>query len=263
VAEDVPVWEEADSLGGATVGTAVESGMVIGQRIRCECGYFMRSHTSHKSYTNKQGITTITYNGKYRCPGRGRSNDMADQSCTMQAVSKTRVDTEVWEWIREEIANPVILERKLREIQSRQREGMSGKQDSLATLSAHKAAIEDELRRLGSLYGKQGMPARIVDELIAQEGHKLELTEAEIQKIEEELVTPLTDEMVENLLLFSMEFSEHLAATEASFVDRCTVIDGLDISVEVFRKDGAIYLRCRSILSPKPREISLTVLRTA
>src|ERR1700752_5229858 len=61
---------------------------------------------------------------------------------------------------------------------------------------------------------------------------------------------------------FSMEFSEHLKATEATFEGRRTVIEGLDVTVEVFRKDGAIYLRCRSILSPKPREILLTVLHT-
>lgn len=105
------------------------------------------------------------------------------------------------------------------------------------------------------------MPSRIVDELIAQEGHKLQLTEGEIQKIEAEMVTPLTDEMVDKLLLFSMEFSEHLGATEATFEGRRTVINGLNVTVEVFRKDGQIYLRCRSILSPKPREISLIVPR--
>jgi len=105
------------------------------------------------------------------------------------------------------------------------------------------------------------MPARIADQLIAQEGHKLQLTEGKIQKIKAEMVTPLTDEMVDNLLLFSIEFSEHLEATEATFEGRRTVINGLNVTVEVFRKDDAMYLRCRSILSPKPREISLTVPR--
>jgi hypothetical protein len=60
---------------------------------------------------------------------------------------------------------------------------MSGKQEPLETLYVHKVKIEDELRRLGTLYGKQGMPPRIVDELIAQEEHKLELTEGKSEKL--------------------------------------------------------------------------------
>ena len=37
-----------------------------------------------------------------------------------------------------------------------------------------------------------------------------------------------------------MQFSEHLEATEATFEGRRAVIDGLDVTVEVFRK-GSTY----------------------
>jgi hypothetical protein len=180
----------------------------------------------------------------------------------MPTISSRRIDRRVWQWVKEEIANPAILERKLREIQSRQRESLGGKQQALDTLYAHKVEIEEELKRLGSLYAKQGMPSRIVDELIAQEGHKLQLIEEEILKIEKEMTTPLTDEVVHSLLLFSMEFSEHLKAVEETFEGQRSVIKGLDVTVEVSRRDGQTYLRCRSILSPKPHEISLTVPHT-
>ena len=258
------IWNKAQEKlgkGRAESSRGVKFEYLVGLRIKCECGYAMRSHTSHHKYTNKQGVTKVHYHGKYCCPGHGRVHGRVN-ICTMPTVSETKVDDRVWQWIKEEIANPTILERKLREIQNKQRIGMSGKKESLETLYAHKEAIEGELKRLGSLYGKQGMPARIVDELIAQEGHKLQLTEEEIQKIEAEMVTPLTDEMVDNLLLFSIEFSEHLEATEATFAGRRTVLNGLNVTVEVFRRDGDMYLRCRSILSPKPREISLTVPHT-
>jgi recombinase/recombinase-like zinc beta ribbon protein len=254
--------QEKLSKGRSESTRGVKYEYLVGQRIRCECGYYMRSHTSHHSYTNREGMTKTYLHPRYRCPGRLASDDMANNTCTMPIISSRKIDGRVWQWIKEEIANPAILERKLREIQNGQRERMGSKQQAVDTLYAHEAEIEEELKRLGSLYAKQGMPSRIVDELIAQEGHKLELIEAEIRKAEQELVTPLTDEVVQNLLLFSMEFSEHLEATEATLEGRRTVIKGLDVTVEVFRKDGQIFLRCQSILSPKPREISLTVQRT-
>ncbi len=47
------------------------------------------------------------------------------------------------------------------------------------------------------------MPARIVDELIAEKSHALKLTESELTKLEQELATPLSDEII-NLLCNSL-----------------------------------------------------------
>ena len=77
----------------------------------------------------------------------------------MPKVRVSEVDDQVWTRIKEDIASPEVLERKLREIQDGQSAVHSDRQAVLDTLYTHKAEIEDELSRLGTLYAKQGMPA--------------------------------------------------------------------------------------------------------
>lgn len=95
-----------------------------------------------------------------------------------------------------------------------------------------------------------------MDELIAEKSHALKLTTDELAKITQELQTPLTDATIQPLLLFSVTFQERLEGVERSFEGRRKVVDGLDVTVTVLRKDGEIYLKLRSILRP----YSMTIL---
>jgi len=93
-------------------------------------------------------------------------------------------------------------------------------------------------------------PRHIVDELIAEKSHALKLTEAELSKLTHETATPLTDNAIQSLLLFSVDFQAHLAQVEQSFEGWRTVIDGLDVRVTVLRKGGEGYLKLSSLLHP-------------
>lgn len=95
-----------------------------------------------------------------------------------------------------------------------------------------------------------------MDELIAEKSHALKLTTDELAKITQELQTPLTDATIQSLLLFSVAFQERLEEVEKTIEGKRTVIDGLDVTVKVLRKDGEIYLELRSILRPH----SMTIL---
>ena len=74
------------------------------------------------------------------------------------------------------------------------------------------------------------------------------MVEQEITKLQRQLETPLTDETIDNLLMFSMAFQEHLEALEQTFEKKRAVVDGLDVQVEVVRKEGQIWLNLRSII---------------
>jgi hypothetical protein len=89
-------------------------------------------------------------------------------------------------------------------------------------------------QNLGALYANSAMPKHIVDELIAEKSHALKLTVDELSKITHELQTPLTDSMIQSLLLFSVDFQERLKEVEKSLAGRRTVIDGLDVTVTVY-----------------------------
>jgi hypothetical protein len=156
----------------------------------------------------------------------------------------------VWQWVREGIAQPSVLERKLREIQDEQQKNNAGKQQSLDILKAHKEELEAELERLATLYGT-AMPARIADKLIAEEAHKLELVELEIANRVHKVNPSLTNATIAGLVEFSRQFAEHLDAVEKTFTGRRTVIDGLDVRVTVLRKNGEIWLKMTSLLQPE------------
>lgn len=95
------------------------------------------------------------------------------------------------------------------------------------------------------------MPAYLLDQLISEQNAKLGLTNAEIAKLTKQIETPLTDEAISGLMAFSFAFQEHLEAVEESFEKKRVVIDGLDVTVEVVRREDGIYLRMKSILNPE------------
>lgn len=222
---------------------------LVGRRIQCECGYTMRSSASHRIHGDKE------YNYlRYICLGRDK---FVVGNCDMPSLVAEQVDDRVWQYIKEEIANPTNLERKLREIQAGQQQANSGKQETLDRLYAHKSTIEAELERLAKLYGHPSMPTHITDKLIGEENHKLQLTLAEIRKTEDEVATPLTDDVVISLVAFSKNFHERLEAVGTTFVGRRTVIDGLDVRVVALRRGEEMWLRITSILRPEGQELPL------
>lgn len=235
--------------------SSVESHLV-GRRIECECGYKMQPNKTKRTHTLKGEKVRTYVSHVYRCPGRFAGNYRMNR-CDMPQLDYQLVDDRVWEWVKEDIGNPVVLERKLREIQEGQREENRGKEENRETILKHKAELEAELKNLGSLYANPNMPKHIVDELIAEKSHALRLTTEELSKIAQELETPLTDATIQSLLLFSVAFQERLEEVEKTIEGRRTVIDGLDVTVTVLRKDGEIYLKLRSILRPHGMTILL------
>ncbi len=231
---------------------------LVGRRVTCECGYKMRSISTGKAHKLKDGTITEYAWHFYRCPGRTAAHNRA-HSCDMPPVHVTELDNRVWSWVKEEIANPAILERKLQEIQQGQRDAGSGVLERLRTLYEHKGEIEAELKRIGTLYAK-GMPEGIVEELISEQNRKLQLTTEEIRKLEQEKETPLTDDTINSLIAFSYQLGEHLAAIEERFDAKRTVVDGLDVRVEVVRKSGEIWLRLQCIL--RDDVVSIPLLRS-
>ncbi len=217
---------------------------LVGRRIFCECGYKMRSAGSGKAYTDKEGHAHEYRYYQYRC--FGKSKDAANP-CTMPVLNVAKVDARVWEWIKEELANPTILQRKLQEIQTQQQEERSGAKNALETLSTSKDTIEAELLRLGRLYATD-MPAHLIEQLISEQSHKLKLTIDEIRKREQENEAPLTNDIISSLVGFSLKLGEHLAAIEERFDAKRVVIDGLDVKVTVVRKMGELWLTLQCLL---------------
>ena len=217
---------------------------LVGRRIFCECGYKMRSSGSGKAYTDKKGHAHDYRYHQYRC--FGKSKDAANP-CTMPVINVAKLDARVWEWVKEEIANPAILQRKLQEIQTQQQEERSGARDALEALYTNKDTIEAELLRLGRLYATD-MPIHLIEQLISEQNHKLKLTVDEIRKREQENESPLTDDMIRSLVGFSWKLGEHLAAIEERFDAKRVVIDGLDVRVTVVRKTGELWLNLQCIL---------------
>ncbi len=221
---------------------------LVGRRIRCECGYKMSSTTSHCVWKNKKnGLKQDKHYSRYRCLGRTKDTAM---QCDMLLLPAPQVDQLVWEWVTEELTNPTVLERKLKEIQAEQEAGNTTKRERLATLEQHKAEIEANIKRLIAVLARQDIPEYLGEQMLGEENQKLKLTVAEIEKVQQEIATPLRDDTIRDLVSFSAALEAKLDTLSHSFAGRRTIIDGLDVSVEAFRKDGEIYIRMKSILNP-------------
>jgi hypothetical protein len=100
---------------------------------------------------------------------------------------------------------------------------------------------------LGRLYTTD-MPVNLVEQLISEQSHKLQLTTEEIRKREQENETPLTNDIVSSLVGLSWKLGEHLAAIEERFDAKRVVIDGLDVRVKVVRRKGEQWAELQCIL---------------
>jgi hypothetical protein len=231
---------------------------LVSRRIQCECGYKMRATTYTRHKDLKSGGTATYVYQEYFCPGKKKKLAMV-RACNTPTLNAKTVDDRVWQWVKEDIGNPAVLERKLREIQEGQRKEHEGTDETIATLTTHKEEIEEELKRLAMLYAKNSIPAHLLDQLIEEQNQKLGLIRKELAKLEESRTIPLTDEVIMGLVEFSAEFGKHLKAVEASFEGRRTVIGSLNVQVVVFIKNEEIWLRLTSLLRPKEQELSLQV----
>ncbi len=222
---------------------------LLARRITCECGYKIRASPSSAKRENQDGtVKRYTY-FYYFCAGRKKSSGLL-RPCDMPKIDVDVLDQRVWEWVKQEIGDPAVLERKLREVQNQQQQGYDGQQEALLTLTTHKNEVDQELKKLVTLYAKNDIPERILHELVAEETHKLSLVEREIARLQKQLETPLTDEIIDNLLMFSMAFQAQLTIVEQSFEKMRAVVDGLDVQVEVVRRDGEVWLNLKSVIRP-------------
>jgi site-specific DNA recombinase len=229
---------------------------LVGRRIWCECGYKIRSTSSGSHYFTQGTFAKDYFYHRYICPAALGGNDQP-RKCDMPRLEVKDVDTLVWEWVKQEIANPEVLQRRLQEIQTEQRAESGEVRDRLKKLYQHKATLEQEMKRTLTLYTRGDIPPTMLDEMIAEQNTKLKLTSSEIANTERELEIPLTDAVITDLVAFSEEFREKLETVEQTFEGKRTVIDGLDVKVVVERVNGEVMLRVSSIL--RPAGILLTV----
>jgi hypothetical protein len=254
------LWEAANrkmDQGRTLSDRGAKYQYLLGRRVTCECGYKMRGLRTRRRNIRKYGTRKVYDYFHYHCPGR--KGNRRFNHCDMPQIKVPDLDNRVWGWVKEEIANPAILRRKLEEIQEQQRQGQAGTVEKIAILNQHRAEIEEELRKLARLYTTD-MPKHIVESMISEQSHKLQLVNNEVRKLEHEKETPLSTDTITSLVEFSYKLGEHLQAIEDNFEAKRVVIDSLDVKVRVVRKNGENWLELQCIL--RDDIVSLPLLQT-
>lgn len=221
---------------------------LVSRRIKCRCGLSMAGSVRKSWYQMKDGSIKWYEKRRYRCGGHREAN-ARKCSYNMKYASADLIDEGVWEWVKEELANPELLQRRLKEIQEEQRLGLAPQKERLEALEAHRDTILEEMKRLAILYTKDQIPSTLLDNLLVEQKQRLTLTEAEIERRRSTVVEPLTDEFISSLTAFSEDFALRLEEVDKSFAAKRAVIDGLDVQVVVMDSGEEISLKLTSILS--------------
>lgn len=235
---------------------------LVGRRMYCQCGYKMRSFSYTRKKKRSDGTVGEYFYSHYVCPGRYSKYDAA-RACAMPAQKVSVIDQKAWDWVKREIADPVQLNRKLQEMKQKQQEANQGKTERLSLLEEHREQSETALKQLAILYTKKNMPEHILDDMIQSENMKLGKIKQEIARAQQDIQTPLTDEMIDGFVAFSRTFEAKLATVEATYEGKRAVIDGLDVTATLVEKDGRMFLKMACLLKPEGEEIGLQTEATS
>jgi len=205
------------------------------------CGCRMNGHPALWVGKNKRGY--ILY---YRCTGS--DGVRANIECNLPQFRVEQVDTTVWNWIREFLTNPDLLEQGLVDYQTEQKTENSLITERLIIIDDLLAENRRQLNRILDLYLEGSFPRDLLiekKERLEQTIHSLENERSNLQGIIE--TKALTPEQIHDIQDFSRKITEGIDLVSCDFEAKRKLIDLLDVQVFCLIDDAGgkiVKLKC-------------------
>ncbi len=190
---------------------------------KCRCR--MNGHPALWIGKNKRGY--LLY---YRCTGS--DGVRANIKCDLPQFRVEQVDSAVWNWIREFLINPNLLQQGLTEYQEHQAAENAQTLERLTIIEDLLVENRRQMNHLLDLYLEGGFPKEMLVEKKARLEQTIHSLEAEKQNLSEFIERKtVTAEQVQHIQEFSKMVMDGLDLASCDFEAKKRIIDLLDIQV--------------------------------
>jgi hypothetical protein len=169
--------------------------------------------------------------------------NIVDVECNLPSFRVDIVDQLVWNWVKDLLTKPGVLEHGLAEYQQGREQFSAPIRDRLIVLEDLWQGSKIQLDRVLDLY----ISGQVQRELLIDKKQQLESTLAALEKEREELnlnleSEALTDNEIRQIVEFAAQIAEGLEPGDESFEDRRRIIELLDVRASFIVENNQKYV---------------------
>jgi site-specific DNA recombinase len=207
-------------------------------RSRVRCGL---CKSSVNCYATRPSGKELKYYLYYRC--NGYMGNIVDVECNLPSFRVDIVDQLVWNWVKDLLTKPDVLERGLSEYQQGREQFCVPIRERLIVLEDLWDGSKAQLDRVLDLY----ISGQVQRELLIDKKQQLESTLAALEKERYELnlsleAEALSDGEIHQIEQFAAQIAEGLEPGDESFEDRRRIIELLDVRASFTVEDNQKYI---------------------
>lgn len=207
-------------------------------RSRVRCGL---CKSSVNCYATRPSGKELKYYLYYRC--NGYMGNLVDVECNLPSFRVDIVDPLVWNWVKDLLTKPGVLEHGLAEYQEGREQFCAPIRDRLIVLEDLWQGSKIQLDRVLDLY----ISGQVQRELLIDKKQQLESTLSALEKERDELnlnleSEVLSDSEIRQIMEFAAQIAEGLEPGDESFEDRRRIIELLDVRASFIVEDSQKYV---------------------
>jgi site-specific DNA recombinase len=220
-------------------------------RSRVRCGL---CKSSINCFATRPSSKELRYYLYYRC--NGYMGNIADVECDLPSFRVDIVDHLVWNWVKDLLTKPGVLEHGLAEYQDGREQFCAPIRDRLVVLEDLWLDSKSQLDRVLDLY----ISGQVQRELLIDKKQQLESTLAALEKERDDLnlnleSESLSDSEIRQIVEFAAQIAEGLEPGNESFEDRRRIIELLDVRASFTVEDDQKYVDVWCFLGRKKLSI--------
>ena len=193
------------------------------------------------------GKANIRKNGRidfyYYCSYRNRGDD-----CTMRYYRVDKLDEPIWQWISNEIANPIKLDGRLREYQEQQQEALEPIHNELSTIRDLMTKQNKQRTKWLELFAGELISKSELEEKLSLIARTLESLAKQKDELESRLTNAMTEDSLQSILRMSADIRDEIQYID-SVEARRKILEALEVVVRLEEDEhGNVKVKARACI---------------